>query len=156
MRESIWYPSRIPNQADEARAMSQQQSGAEARMNADDLYREDTYTDRQVGTLRVLTPVTREGAEDASRAVIYQGQAQIMTNMGPLPIAFEIPGANLGEAVEGFAAASQQAIERTMREIQDMRREAASQIVVPEAGGGGMGGLRGMGGMPGGGKIQMP
>jgi hypothetical protein len=43
-----------------------------------------------------------------------------------------------------------------MREIQDMRREAASQIVVPEAGGGGMGGLGGMGGMPGGGKIQMP
>jgi hypothetical protein len=35
-----------------------------------------------------------------------------------------------------------------------MRREAASSIIVPEAGA--AGGLGGMGGMPGAGKIRMP
>ena len=42
-----------------------------------------------------------------------------------------------------------------MQELQEMRREAASSIIVPESGGGAMGGLPG-GGIPGGGKIQMP
>jgi hypothetical protein len=39
-----------------------------------------------------------------------------------------------------------------VRELQEMRRQAASSIVVPQ---GGMGGL-GPGALGGGGKIQMP
>ena len=40
-----------------------------------------------------------------------------------------------------------------MRDLQELRRQQASSIVVPQ---GGMGGLGGPGGLPGGGKIQMP
>jgi hypothetical protein len=132
--------------------MAEEQRGAEPRMVAAELYREDTYTDRHVGTIRVLTPVKSDGSTDEDRAVLYLGQAQIMTNMGPLPISFEIPADSLGAAVEGFGPAAQVAIEQTMRDIQEMRREAASQIVIPE----GPGGMGGMGGLPGGGKIQVP
>jgi hypothetical protein len=39
-----------------------------------------------------------------------------------------------------------------MKDLQELRRQQASSIVVPQ---GGMGGLPG-GGMPGGGKIQIP
>jgi hypothetical protein len=80
------------------------------------------------------------------------GEAQIMTNAGPLPISFEVEAANLGEAVDGFAAAAKEAIERTVRDLQELRRQAASSIVVPQ---GGMGALGG-GGLGGGGKIQLP
>ena len=46
-------------------------------------------------------------------------------------------------------------IEQTMKELEEMRRNAASSIVVP-GDVGGMGGMGGPGGMMGGGKIQMP
>jgi hypothetical protein len=47
-------------------------------------------------------------------------------------------------------------VERTMRQLQEMRREAASSIVVPDRMPPGLGGLGGPGGPRGGGKIQLP
>jgi len=121
-------------------------------MNAGDLYREETYTDRKVGTLRELTPVQADGSRDQDRPVIYLGQTQLMTAMGALPIGFEIQAASLAEAIEEYAKAANQAVEKTMQELQELRREAASSIVIPETGGG-MGGRGGAGGP--GGKIQL-
>ena len=126
-------------------------------MDPTSLYREEIITDRKVGTLRVMTPLKSDGSTDSARPVIYMGEAQIMTNAGPLPISFDVEAANLTEAVDKFAAAAKEAIERTVRDLQELRRQAASSIVVPQGGmgalgGGGLGG----GGLGGGGKIQMP
>lgn len=133
--------------------MAQRPDPAESKMDASALYREDIITDRKVGTIRRMIPVLPSGADDAARPTIYVGEAQIMTNAGPLPINFEIEGKDLGEAVEKFGEAAKEAVERTVRELQELRRQQASSIVVPGAGGG-MGGLGGLGGP--GGKIQMP
>ena len=132
---------------------SPEERGSEAKMDADNLYREEIVTDRKVGTLRLMTPIGADGAPDASRPVIYMGEAQIMTQAGPLPINFDIEATNLAEAVEKFGAAAKEAVERTVRELHEMRRQAASSIVVPQ---GGMGGMGGPGGLGGGGKIQLP
>jgi hypothetical protein len=129
-----------------------QRPETDAKMDPSSLYREEIITDRKVGTLRMMTPLTIEGTTDASRPVIYMGEAQIMTNAGPLPISFEVEAADLRGAVDGFAAAAKEAIERTVRDLQELRRQAASSIVVPQ---GGMGALGG-GGLGGGGKIQLP
>lgn len=126
----------------------------EFEMDASALYREEVYTDRRVGTLRVLTPVTAEGAIDGARPVLYVGGAQLMTPVGTLPLSFEIAAASLTEAIEKFSQSAQLAVEQAVKELQDLRREAASSIVIPEPGGG-LGGQGGMGG-PGGGKIQLP
>ena len=121
------------------------------QMDAAALYHEEMFTDRKVGAIRRLSPVNSDGSADASRPVLFIGQAEIMTNMGPVPLSFEIEGKTLGEAVQGFSAAAQVAIERTVQQIQEMRRHQASQLVVPQ------GGLPpNMGGGRGGGKIQMP
>jgi hypothetical protein len=126
----------------------------EPEMDIASLYQEEMFTDRKVGAIRRLTPVTGDGTVDSSRAILYIGQAEIMTNMGPVPINFEIEGNTLGEAVAGFSVAATAAIERTVQQIQEMRRQAASQLVVPS---GGMPNL-GPGGPPvgRGGKIQLP
>jgi hypothetical protein len=123
---------------------------SEANMDADNLYREEIVTDRKVGTLRMMTPIKNDGSPDIARPVIYVGEAQIMTQAGPLPINFEIEAKGLADAVAQFGDAAKEAVERTMRELQDLRRQQASSIVVPGAGG--MGGMGGMGG----GKLQMP
>ena len=131
-----------------------QKAETEAKMDPASLYREEIITDRKVGTLRVMTPIAIDGASDLSRPVLYMGEAQIMTGAGPLPISFEIEAESLKDAVDGFAPAAKEAIERTVRDLQEMRRQAASSIVVPQ---GGMGALGpGPGGLGGGGKIQMP
>lgn len=124
-------------------------------MDAAGLYREEMFTDRKVGAIRRLTPVTPEGSPDTTRQVLFIGQAEIMTNMGPVPLSFEIDGKTLDQAVAGFAAAATVAIERTVQQIQEMRRQAASQLVVPQGGMPNLGpGAPGIG--RGGGKIQIP
>ena len=119
----------------------------DAKMDPNSLYREELFTDRKVGAIRRLTPVKSDGSPDASRPVLYLGQAQLLTAMGALPLSFEIPATTLDDAIAKFDGLTKQAIERAMREIQEMRRQAASSIVIPEAGGG-------FG--PGGGKIKLP
>ena len=119
-------------------------------INPNALYREELFTDRAVGMLRVMHPVSSAGAPDPSRPTIYTGEAQLMTNMGPLPISFDIPGANLAEAVANYASAAKEGVAQAMHEISEMRRQASSSIVIPQ------GGALPPGGSFGGGKIQMP
>jgi hypothetical protein len=124
---------------------------AEAAMDAASLYREEIYTDRKIGTLRVLLPVKSDGSPDTQRRTLYQGEAQLMTNVGPLPISFDIDADNLADAVARYGEATQAGIERAMRELQEMRRQASSSIVLPPAGA-----TLPPGGLVGGGKIQLP
>ena len=122
------------------------QAGAELKLDPAALYLEEIFTDRRVGTIRRLTPVTKDGVRDQARAVLYVGETQVLTPAGALPIAFEIGAGSLEEAAEKFGALAKEAIERTVKELQELRRQAASSIVVPQ------------GPLPGGGggKIQMP
>jgi hypothetical protein len=126
---------------------------SDAAMDAASLYREEIYTDRKIGTLRVLSPVKPDGSPDTLRHTVYQGEAQLMTNVGPLPISFDIDADSLADAVAKYAEATKAGIERAMRELQEMRRQASSSIVLPPAGA-----TLGPGGtLPGGGgKIQLP
>ena len=82
-------------------------------MDAASLYREEIYTDRKIGTLRVLLPVKSDGSPDAQRRTLYQGEAQLMTNVGPLPISFDIDADNLADAVAKYGEATQAGIERS-------------------------------------------
>lgn len=125
----------------------------EINMDRDNLYREESFTDRRTGILRRMTPVQVDGSDDPRRPTLFLGQTQLMTQMGALPISFEIEATSLEEALDKFPEAAKQGIQDTMEELQEMRREAASSIVVPGQGGGGMPGMGG-GGM-GGGGIQM-
>jgi hypothetical protein len=122
------------------------------KMDAAALYREEVVTDRKMGTIRVLTPVGADGATDASRKVLFVGEAQILTPMGAIPLSFQIEALSLAEAVDKFGDAAKVAVERTARELQELRREAASSIVIPDRVPPGIGG----GGLGGGGKIQLP
>ena len=119
-------------------------------MDAASLYSEAIITDRAVGTLRVLTPIKDDGSPDRSRPTVYTGEAQLMTNMGPLPISFDVPAATLAEAVAKYADAAKEGVAHAMRELAELRRQASSSIVIPQ------GGALPPGGVPGGGKIQLP
>jgi hypothetical protein len=124
------------------------QAGAELKLDPAALYLEEIFTDRRVGTIRRLTPVKNDGERDSARPVLYVGETQVLTPAGALPIAFEIGAGSLEEAAEKFGSLAKEAIERTVKELQELRRQAASSIVVPQ------GPVPGVGGA--GGKIQIP
>ncbi len=118
--------------------MSSAADARQATMDSTQLYREDIFTDRKVGTIRRLTPVTADGATDPARPVLFVGQAQVMTPMGALPISFELEADTLAAAVSKFGDAAESAVQQTMRELQEMRREQASSLVIPDAAGAGL------------------
>ena len=124
-----------------------QQQLPEITMDSANLYREEVFTDRRVGTIQRLTPVVADGSVDSSRDVVFVGQTQLMTQAGPLPLSFEIQASSIGEAAEKFGDGAEQAVQEAVKKLEDMRREAASSIIVPGAG---------QGGAPGGGNISMP
>jgi len=124
----------------------------EPEMNPQDLWLEEIFTDRRVGTIRRMTPVKGDGERDAAREVTWIGETQVMTQVGTLPINFVLEAKTLEEAAQKFGPAAKAAIERAVKELQELRRQQASSIVVPQ---GGLPPL-GPGGPGGGGKIQMP
>ena len=126
--------------------MAAQNDLPDVRLDPASLYREEVFTDRRAGTIRKLTPVTLDGAEDGSREVLFSGQTQLLTPAGVLPLAFEIEATTLKDAIDKFPEGVKVALEQAIDEAREMRREQASRIVVPEVGGG----------PAAGGKIKFP
>ena len=113
--------------------MSSPASGRPVEMDASQMYREEIFTDRRLGSIRKLVPVTAEGNPDLSRPVLFSGQAQVMTPVGALPLTFDLDATTLDGAIAKLGAAAEIAIQETMRELQDMRREQASSLVLPDS-----------------------
>src|SRR5581483_8550707 len=94
-----------------------------AKMDAADLWREDIFTDRKVGTIRRMSPVKADGSPDVSRKTLFIGEASLMTPAGTLPLAFEIPADTLEKAVAGYGPAVEQAFRDAMEELKELRRK---------------------------------
>jgi len=118
----------------------------EIKFDADNMYREETFSDLKVGSIRRLIPVTADGSADDSRSVRYEGQASLMTPAGNLPLSFELEADNLAAAIAAFPDAVNAAAQRTFDELKELQRQQSQKIQVPGQGG--------FGGASGGGQIQ--
>ena len=122
--------------------MSEQQASLrEIAVDTDNLYREETYTDLKVATIRCMVPIQADGSPDASRPTLYSGQTTLMSQAGPVPVQAPLEATSLAEAIEKFPVAIQEAVERLVEEARELQRQDASRIVVPS------------GPLPGGGRI---
>jgi len=132
--------------------MADDAANANIEMDSAGLYLEESFTDRRVGSLQRLTPVTKDGEPDPSRPVLYLGQTQVLTPAGALPLSFEIEAGSLEEAIAAFGEHAQQALVQTMERLEELRRDQASSLIVPGGGapGAGVPGVRGPG------KIRVP
>ena len=114
----------------------------EVQFDSANLWREEVYTDRKTGMIRVNIPVTTNGDADPNRAVEYYASSQIMTGAGALPVEGLIEGATtLEEAVANFGPSTKKAVEEMIQRAQEMQREQANQIITPGQAMGGMGGM---------------
>ena len=106
----------------------------EISVDQDNLYREETFTDLKVASIRRLSPIKADGSDDTDRPGLFVGETTLMSARGPLPINCPIEATTLEEALEAFPQAVQLAVERLMEEARQMQRQAANRIVVPGQG----------------------
>ena len=132
--------------------MNDKTDAAQISVDTSNLHREEVFTDLQAASIRRLTPVKADGSDDSGRDVIYIGETNLMTQMGPLPVQFPIEAKSLDDAFSQFAEGVKGAIERLNERAKEMAREESSRIVVPGAAappGLGAAGLPGGGAAPG-------
>jgi hypothetical protein len=125
---------------------------ADVKVDKSNLYKEESFTDLKVATIRRLSPIREDGSPDTTRPVLFTGETTLMSDRGPLPIQAPIEAKDLNEAMDKFPEAVQGAVERLVEQAREMQRQQMSRIVVPGQGGGG---IPGGGGLPGagGGKL---
>jgi len=103
----------------------------EFKVDRKNLYREETFTDLKVCSIRRLTPVSDDGTSDTSRKTIFVGQTSLMSPNGPLPIQAIIQAKELPQAFKRFPEAMIESMERLMEEAKKMKQEEDSRIIVP-------------------------
>lgn len=102
------------------------------KIDVNNLYKEESFTDLTYATIRRLTPVKIDGSFDETREVIYTGIAQLMSPNGPVPVQCHIEGArNLGDAAAKLPAAIEKTVEAMIAEAKEMQRKEESRIVIP-------------------------
>jgi hypothetical protein len=106
---------------------------SEIKLDDTNLYKEEVFTDLRVGSLKQLTPVTKDGERDLARPIVFIGETQLMSQVGPLPVQTRIEAENLQAAIERFPSAIQTAVEAMIDEVKELQRKEMSRIVVPGA-----------------------
>ena len=103
----------------------------DVKMDQDNLYLEESFTDLKAGSIRRLTPVMPDGLPDKKRKIFFMAQTQLMTQAGLIPIQCEIEAQTLKEAMEKFPAAVNEAVGKLVERANEMRRQESSRIIVP-------------------------
>jgi hypothetical protein len=108
------------------------------RVDKQNLYREEGFTDLKTASIRCLTPVKMDGTVDESRPKIYIGQTQLMSPQGPLPLQVRLNAVSMEEAIDRFPAAMEnemtQMVEQLKKMQQEMEREERrnkSNLILP-------------------------
>jgi hypothetical protein len=107
------------------------QDRAEMKIDHDNLYHEETFTDLKVGWIRRLTPVTPDGNRDKRRESIFIGQTQLGTPHGPIPIQCQIPAKTLPEAMKKFPELMEVTIKNVIERAKEMQEQSTSRIITP-------------------------
>jgi len=96
---------------------------AEFAIDKKNLYREESFTDLKVGSIRRLVPVKPDGTDDPERSPVFVGNTQLMSEDGPLPLQARLSAGTLEEAMGIFPGAMKQALGELINRIQKMRQQ---------------------------------
>ena len=102
------------------------------RFNGENLWKEENYTDLEVGTIKKLVPIKFDGSEDKDRKPTFTASTNIMTPNGALPLTGEIKAENLKEAIDNFSESINEALKKLQDEMIKMQQEQANKIVTPD------------------------
>ncbi|MBW1773681.1 MAG: cytoplasmic protein [Deltaproteobacteria bacterium] len=104
-----------------------QDQNIEFIIDKENLYREESFTDLKVGSIRRLVPVKPDGTDDPGRTPIFVGNTQLMSPDGPMPIQSKLSANTIEEAMDVFPEAMKQALGELVDRIQKMRQQQQQQ-----------------------------
>ena len=104
-----------------------QDQNIEFIIDKENLYREESFTDLKVGSIRRLVPVKPDGTDDPGRTPIFVGNTQLMSPDGPMPIQSKLSANTIEEAMDVFPEAMKQALGELVDRIQKMRQQQQEQ-----------------------------
>ena len=115
----------------------EQDTAIDLTVDRSNLYKEELFTDLKVCTVRRLTPVKPNGAEDKTRKTLFFGQTHVMTSNGPIPVQNVIKVKDLQQAFKQFSEAMQEAMDHMIEEARKIQQQQVdkprevSRIIVP-------------------------
>ncbi len=93
------------------------------KVDKNNLYREENVTDLKTASIRILTPVKLDGAADETRAKIFVGHTQLMSQDGPLPLQARLNASTLEEAIDRFPGAMEMEMAQMIEQLKKMHQE---------------------------------
>ncbi len=102
-----------------------------ASLDLNNLYREESFSDHKVATLKKMIPIKTDGSDDTSRAPFFVAQTHVMTGAGPLPVQAKIEASTFEEVAEKMPDAIKEAVQKMIEDVQKAQLEEASRIVTP-------------------------
>ncbi len=106
------------------------------KIDRSNLYREESFTDLKVGSIKCLNPIKSDGSEDKTRKKIFVGNTNVMTPNGPIPIQGMIQAKELQQAIKKFPEAMEAAMDRLIEEAkkyQEQQQAEDAQIQKPDS-----------------------
>jgi hypothetical protein len=104
---------------------------ASIRINQNNLYREEIFSDLMVGSIHQMTPVKPNAELDKQRKVMFIGNTQLITPQGPLPVRFPIEAKNLQQAIDKFPESLEAFVKKMVEEAKELQRKEESRIIMP-------------------------
>jgi len=106
--------------------------------NKQNLCREETVTDLNVGSIRCLRPIKPDGTIDESRQPIFVGHIQLQSPQGVVPLQTPFQATTLEQAIDEFPSTMKKALEEMVKRAKQMQaqeqtaqKENDSQIIMP-------------------------
>ena len=97
------------------------------KVDRSNLYREESYTDLKVGTIKCLIPVKSDGSDDKTRKKIFVGNTNVMTPQGPIPIQGMIQAKELQQAIKKFPEAMEVAMDQLIEQAKKYQEQQEQQ-----------------------------
>ncbi len=101
------------------------------KVDRQNLYKEESFTDLKACTIRRLTPIKPNGSVDKTRRTVFVGATHLITPNGSLPIQSIIQARELQQAIKNFPDAMKSAMNRLVEEVEKRKKEQESRIIVP-------------------------
>ena len=112
--------------------------GIDFTIETNNLYREESITDLNVGAIRCLVPIKPDNTEDKDRELIFYGHTQLMSPQGMVPLRAKLEATTLDKAIEAFPKAMEKAMEEMIENAKKMQAEQEmgkgqndSNIIIP-------------------------
>ncbi len=107
--------------------MGSSEKDVKIEVDANNLYREETYTDMKVASFRQLLPVKADGSPDTSRDAIIMAMTHVNSQAGPMPVPCQIEAKDLEGAIKEFPEAAKRSLEKMVAEARELQEQRAAQ-----------------------------